>query len=211
MVMLPDGSHVYLNAGTRLKYPDHFSDSTREVYLEGEAFFEVAHDSLHPFIVQAGQIATRVLGTSFNVRAYTDEPDMVVGVKTGKVKVSLVHAEQTVPRTRGITETILIKARQAIYHMGDADGLSTGDINPADVGAWSDNKLVYNNKTLAYILHELERVYNVRFKMPGEQELANRYTVRLGKMELNNTLNDLSLLANIGFTQQDSLIKVSVR
>ena len=211
VVMLPDGSHVYLNADSRLKYPDRFSDSTRVVYLEGEAFFEVAHDSLHPFIVQAGRIATRVLGTSFNVRAYGDELDMVVGVKTGKVKVSIIDPEQTVSHTRGIAETILIKARQAVYHAGNEEGIRTGEVNPEDVGAWSGNKLIYNNKTLDYILHELERVYNVRFKMQGEQALANRYTVRLDKMELNNTLNDLSLLANIGFTQQDSVIKVTVR
>ena len=207
VVTLPDGSHVYLNAGSRIKYPDRFSDSTREVYLQGEAFFEVAHDSLHPFIVQTARIATRVLGTSFNVRAYTDEPDMVVGVKTGKVKVSILHPEKPIHTT----EAILIKARQATYHIDNADGISTEEINPADVGAWSGNKLIYNNKPLAYILHELERVYNVQFKLRGEQALANRYTVRLNKMELNNTLNDLSLLANIGFTQQDSVIKVTVR
>ena len=207
VVVLPDGSHVQLNAGSRLRYPEQFTDSTRQVYLEGEAFFEVAHDSAHPFIVHAGAIATRVLGTSFNIRSYADEADKIVSVKTGKVKVSI----EQVPSTAQITETILTKARQAVYHTGSTEGIMAGDIPLEEVAAWSGNRLVYNNKPLGYILHELERVYNIHFQVQQPQVLTTNYTARLNKGELSNTLNDLSLLANIGFTQQDSLIKVTAR
>ncbi|MFR7808806.1 MAG: FecR family protein [Butyricimonas faecihominis] len=71
-LVLSDGSKIYLNAGSTLRYPDQFIGDKREVFLTGEAYFEVKSDSLHPFIVHASDVAIRVLGTSFNVNAYAE-------------------------------------------------------------------------------------------------------------------------------------------
>lgn len=87
LVVLPDGSSVILKKGSKLSYPNHFSDDSREIYLTGEAFFEIAKDPSKPFYVHAHEIITKVLGTSFNVKAYPNDKQIQVSVKTGKVSV----------------------------------------------------------------------------------------------------------------------------
>ncbi|WP_315822132.1 FecR family protein [Paraflavitalea speifideaquila] len=87
-VRLPDGSTIVLNAGSRLHYPENFSNTERSISLEeGEAFFEVAHDPAHPFVVHTGPLTTTALGTSFNIRTYATENKVTVALFTGKVKI----------------------------------------------------------------------------------------------------------------------------
>ena len=87
-ILLPDSTQVWLNAGSTLDYPEHFDETTREVTLTGEAYFDVKHAAEHPFIIHTGQIQTTVLGTAFNINAYTDRSNIQVSVSRGKVKVS---------------------------------------------------------------------------------------------------------------------------
>ena len=87
-ILLPDSTQVWLNAGSTLDYPEHFDEATREVTLVGEAYFDVKHAAEHPFIIHTGQIQTTVLGTAFNINAYTDRSNIQVSVSRGKVKVS---------------------------------------------------------------------------------------------------------------------------
>ena len=86
-ITLPDGSKVILNAGTTITYPNAFVSKNREVEINGEAFFEVAHDAEHPFIVKANQINVEVLGTQFNVKAYEEDDWIEVSLSEGKVEV----------------------------------------------------------------------------------------------------------------------------
>lgn len=86
-ITLPDGSKVILNAGTTITYPNAFVSKNREVEINGEAFFEVAHDAEHPFIVKANQINVEVLGTRFNVKAYEEDDWIEVSLSEGKVEV----------------------------------------------------------------------------------------------------------------------------
>src|SRR5690606_36229691 len=95
-VSLPDGTKVWLNADSKLYYPRAFSGNTRTVQMEGEAYFEVAKDEQKPFIVQTNRQKVEVLGTHFNVNAYSEEPISAVSLLEGKVKVSLANqAERT--------------------------------------------------------------------------------------------------------------------
>lgn len=87
LVNLPDGSSVILKKGSKLAYPNYFKKEIREIYLTGEAFFEIAKDPQRPFYVYANEIVTKVLGTSFNVKAYPGDKEIMVTVKTGKVSV----------------------------------------------------------------------------------------------------------------------------
>src|SRR5690606_20930247 len=95
-IMLMDGSRVILNAGSSLRYPERFSGIVREVYLEGEGYFEVAKDPGRPFIVHAGPLKTKVLGTSFNINAYAGQSKMEVSVLTGKVQVEETKSGRSV-------------------------------------------------------------------------------------------------------------------
>ncbi len=87
LVNLPDGSSVILKKGSKLSYPSYFKKDLREIYLTGEAFFEVAKDPERPFYVFANEVVTKVLGTSFNVKAFPEDKEILVSVKTGKVSV----------------------------------------------------------------------------------------------------------------------------
>lgn len=87
LINLPDGSSVILKKGSKLAYPNYFKKEIREIYLTGEAFFEIAKDPQRPFYVYANEIVTKVLGTSFNVKAYPGDKEIMVSVKTGKVSV----------------------------------------------------------------------------------------------------------------------------
>ena len=90
LLRLSDGTRIWVNQNTQIRYPSRFSGNTREIMLNGEAFFEVAKDSARPFIITSGAITTTVLGTSFSVKAY-DLNRPQVSVRTGKVKVATLH------------------------------------------------------------------------------------------------------------------------
>lgn len=105
-LILEDGSEILLNSGSLIKYPKHFDENKREVYLEGEAFFKVTHNAEKPFIVNTGKIKTTVLGTSFNIRAYPEIDQIKVTVATGKVEVAAT----------GKTLSLLYPNQQINYH-----------------------------------------------------------------------------------------------
>lgn len=103
---LPDSSRVWLNTNSRLSYPEQFADSVRHVTLSGEAFFEISHNDSQPFIVQAGRTETRVLGTSFNIKAYSDEENVELTVVTGKVQFAVKDTATAPPIILGADEQV---------------------------------------------------------------------------------------------------------
>ncbi|WPV64117.1 FecR family protein [Chitinophaga sp. LS1] len=137
-VVLADGSQVHLNAFSRLRFPFAFNGSTREVYLEGEAYFNIAPDPLHPFIVHTGTITTKVLGTAFNVNAYTDS--MVV--------TSLVQG--SVSTTRSQEAVVLLKpGMETVYASGHSQIVRAFDEN-ITLG-WRKGEYTYYNQPLSSI------------------------------------------------------------
>ena len=152
---LPDGTLVSLNSDTHLHYPKTFDKNTREVTIEGEAFFEVKPNKNKPFIVHAGNAQIKVLGTSFNVSAYPDAKLMEVIVKTGKVQV--------------INQDTLIKqSNKLILNPGDKGTLvlssnallKTNNENPNFV-AWKTHDLIFRATSLGEVISNLEKVYKV--------------------------------------------------
>ena len=127
---LPDGSHIALNTQSTITYPEKFDQNKREVELKGEAFFDVEHNPEKPFIIKAGEIEVRVLGTSFNVKAFDENGEIEVSVKTGRVMVS--HKDEEVILTAG-QETIFNKEvksfEEAIEADPNADSWNTGLVN----------------------------------------------------------------------------------
>ncbi|MCC9138590.1 FecR family protein [Pontibacter silvestris] len=104
-IALSDGSQVWLNANSELKYPEHFTSNTRELYLEGEAFFDVSRDTTKPFVVHAANLKTKVLGTAFNIRSHKNSSLMRVSVTRGKVAVS-----------EGPQQVMLVASEEATYN-----------------------------------------------------------------------------------------------
>lgn len=170
-IVLSDGSVVTLGAGSRLNYPEHFADSTREIALEGEAFFEVTKNPEKPFIIHTGAVQTKVLGTSFKVDAFKGQ-NVQVAVATGKVRVDRNTANT------GKLESI------AVLLPGDAV-----DWNPAtgtaiktkraieELTGWQKGKLSFTGMPLKNVVHVLERWYNVTIEVRNKE--AGEYKMNI--------------------------------
>nr|WP_121272581.1 FecR domain-containing protein [Pedobacter schmidteae] len=149
-VTLADSSTVWLNAGSRLRYPEKFSGSIRELYLEGEAFFSVIHKKDQPFIVHSGALSTQVLGTSFNIKAYKNARQLKVSVATGKVAIYTDKANTA----------FLTPNQSGTYSKGTKE-IKTAPDQISDITAWRTGKLVYKNELLSQVLEDIGNKYGV--------------------------------------------------
>jgi len=153
-VQLSDGTIVYLNAGTSLRYPVQFAkNQSRQVYLTGEAFFEVSKDKAHPFTVNAQEVSVEVLGTKFNVNSYIEDASTNVVLVEGKVSLykDKKTAENQVYLTPGLKGSN-IRGQQKII---------TESVNTDYYTAWVTGSLVFKNASFDAIIKTLERRYNV--------------------------------------------------
>ena len=152
-VVLSDGTKVILNAGTTLSYPAAFVSGQREVKVNGEAFFEVSHDKEHPFIVSAENVKVKVLGTKFNVKAYDDDDNIEVTLAEGKVGVGLdtKNLIQIMPGQQ-------IKASHRFIKR---------EVRLQSYTSWICGKFYFTNYPLEKIAKQLERSFNVRIQILG--------------------------------------------
>ncbi len=168
-VTLADGSIVWLNAGSSLRYPENFKRTTREVYLSGEAFFEVARDEHKPFIVYTKNLAVRVLGTSFNIQAYPERDKEEVTVVTGKVNVtgtSTSNAKESVnlvPGQRATYATTKEVSAISLQHNLRTEG----------VGVWRESKLVFDGMSVRDIVLTLQQHYAASVTL-GDSSLSEQ-------------------------------------
>jgi ferric-dicitrate binding protein FerR (iron transport regulator) len=170
---LPDGTVVWLAPGSLLQYPAKFTSAQREVTLNGEAFFEVAHDTLHPFIVHAGDMHTRVLGTSFTIQAYDDQPAVAVTLVTGKVNVSGNGQQlQLVPSQRAILDKTTHQLKKE-----DAPDATL-------MLARRDGILHYKGTALQTVIRDLQLQYNVNITLPAAIQSCTYY----GQLNTRNAL-----------------------
>ncbi|UKJ07515.1 FecR family protein [Solitalea lacus] len=148
--MLPDGSKIILNAGSKLKYPSKFA-STRDIYLEeGEAFFDVTHDPSKPFIVHTSNVSTRVLGTAFNVKSYAALPTITVTVERGKVQVN----EQA--KTLGV----LTPDKQLVFSKADHSAINK-TVKAVKTTAWKKGDFILTEAYFDEIMLAIANRFNV--------------------------------------------------
>lgn len=182
LITLSDGSRIWLNNASTLKYPEVFAAHNRIVHLKGEAFFEVAKRKDKPFIIHTPQLNVQVLGTSFDIKAFHNETHETVTVATGKVVVSLPGTKQTLT---------LLKGDQALYHKQNKY-LSKTTANVIESRNWQNNILAFKYETMENISHELERWYGVKFVFKNKALLHKRYTLKQKDESLNNVMKVLS-------------------
>jgi ferric-dicitrate binding protein FerR (iron transport regulator) len=163
-----DGTKIILNADSKLKYPESFEGGRREVYLEGEAYFEVAHDSSKPFIVHCHNISTTVLGTKFDVSAYSDEKKIAVSLVEGKVNVSEGNQNP-------INKLVTLLPQQQFLYNTNKKTYKVKEFNIEEIIGWKDNLLKFNNETLSNVFIRLERAYGVKFEL--EKGINNNYLI----------------------------------
>lgn len=149
--LLPDGSKVWLNQSSEIRYPEVFTGDTREIYLQGEAFFDIAADADKPFIIHASNTQTRVVGTSFGIRANKESEEVIVTVSTGIVNLL----------AEGKSEHIQLRhGEQGICNTGEKklEKNTNPDLNYL---AWKTKVLVFKQSSLAEVAKVLEDVYYV--------------------------------------------------
>lgn len=191
LLTLSDGTRVWLNAGSSITYPLRFG-AERRVTVRGEAFFEVAHDARHPFIVTAAETELTVLGTSFNVAAYADEQRIETTLVTGSLRVQGLH-----------TAVVLTPGQQAGVDTRSGD-IEVREVNVEACTMWRRGLLVFYDEPLRDICRKLERWYNVKIDTSSPTLDGVLYTGMIKRHETLNTIADLMNLTNdVVFTQQD--------
>lgn len=173
-LVLADGSKVTLQPHSEISYPESFTNAKRDVYLSGEAFFEVTRDTQKPFSVYANGIVTRVLGTSFTIRAFDQEPDIVVAVKTGKVSVFKETEENTAANaSQNLVGTLLTPNQQIVFTKDQSRMLKSLVQEPAALPT-ADVKehFVFSDTPVKEVFSRMERNYGVEIIF-DEEVMAN--------------------------------------
>jgi transmembrane sensor len=184
---LPDGTRVRLNASSVLRYPTEFSGSNREVYLEGEAFFDVKRNTDHPFIIHGNQAEVKVLGTAFNVRAYPDAETMEVAVKKGKVAM--------IPKNPDKREVLFLHEMKKGISTAQEDTWQIEEANEADF-AWVDGKLIFNELPLKEVVERINLWYGARVTIDKNIEEC-RVSCSFQQKDLQEVLQTLSLMLHL--------------
>ena len=197
-VTLTDGTRVYLNADSRLSFPERFATDRREVTLEGEAFFEVTRQPKRPFIVTGGKLTTTVLGTSFNVKAFAHEPAEVT-VATGRVKVSASEDHPT-------KHTVLLQPdQQAVY-----DGtLRKKAVDAQRWAAWREKVIQFDEVPLAEAVMVLERWFGVSIKVEDTRALSCRINGQYIDESLVNILESFRHILEIEYRTEGKKIIIT--
>lgn len=198
-VVLADGSKVYLNSESEIRYPTFFAGGERRVYLKGEAFFEVTSDTSRPFIVNVGEMDVRVLGTRFNVNAYVPERAIRTTLVSGKVRVSDREDKAAV---------VLEPGQQAVWKK---NGLTMREVDALAVSAWVDGKFYFEEgMTLEEITEQLQRWYDIDFFFASERV---KHFVFAGMIKKEYAANEIFSIiekaARVKFTVNSRTVAVS--
>lgn len=159
-VVLSDGTHVYLNSGTSLKYPVKFlkNNETRDVFLNGEAYFDVAENTSQPFIVHANTMNVKVLGTGFNVSNYSSDANVQTVLVEGSVELFNDNANQSLTKS-----TIIRPGTKAEWDKNN-EKINLENVDTTIYTAWKEGKLIFRSAKFSSIRKTLERHYNVVIK-----------------------------------------------
>jgi len=199
-IELPDGTIVILNKDASITYPEKFSSKTRLVTFSGEGFFEVKSDSLQPFIIRSNNLSIRVLGTSFNVKADPDSPEIEVIVKTGKVAL---YQGSDSKNMRSI-----VAGEKAVFAK-DSKEISISENSNPNFLSWETGNMVFNESSLNEVLEVLSSVYHKKFYVTSQNISKCRLTVSFENEELSTVLKILEATLDIHFTDKGDRIEVS--
>lgn len=195
---LSDGTKVWLNSQSKIRYPVIFNDITREVYLEGEAYFEVAKDPQHPFHVNARNgVNIEVLGTSFNVRSYTDENAIETVLEEGSVRMS-----------QGKDAVILSPGNKAVYLPNEPIQLTT--VNTELYTAWRHWQYIFMEESVENILKQLSRWYDIEVFYSNEAAKSVVFSGDVRKYDdINTLLEAMEIAGGIHFRINGKTLIVS--
>ncbi|MFT3902519.1 MAG: FecR family protein [Niabella sp.] len=216
-ITLPDGTTVWINSDTHLSYEKSFGEQQREVTLEGEAFFKVVHDKSRPFIVHTKNMDVRVLGTVFNVRAYSNETDAQATLVSGSVEVLLKAKNNKKvilkPSEKLIVQNDYQRGRNNNIHIGKDSSevvLQQATISPVDSAIletqWLKSSISFDQQKLEDIIPMLESWYHVKITVKDKGLLEKRFNGKIENESLNEVLHLFSLVSELQYkTEGDNV------
>lgn len=188
-LILPDGTLVWLNSGSRLTYSYAFNTRDRVVNLEGEAFFDVTKDQQYPFVVKTGGVDVKVLGTAFNVQAYTDEADVTVALLRGRVSL-LSAADQNLLTSLSPDQMATVSKNDLSYQVASCDaGIES---------SWHQNLLKFDGTSAEEVWKKLERWYGVRITLSNAKP-SNAYWFTVKTESLTELLEMINKITPIEY------------
>ncbi|MCU0473919.1 MAG: FecR family protein [Bacteroidales bacterium] len=228
---LSDGTAVTLNAGSRLKYDNRFGIEDRVVQLEGEGYFKVAKDSKKPFTVKTSQLNIMALGTTFNIKAYSEDKTIETTLIEGSIKI-----EQITDKSR--PEVMVLKPNQKLtFFKGDSTmvdetaikkgktenntrplqvqksisipRLVTENVNVEPVISWKENRWIFEKQSLSWIAVELERRFDVQIHFESERLKTFRFTGTIIAEPIEQVLEVMSITAPINFKLKGRVVTLS--
>ncbi len=203
-IHLPDGSNVWLNAGSNLSYSKDFNKNSRRLHLEGEAYFEVAKNPDIPFEVITEELVITALGTSFNVQAFTHNEVEKIALNTGKVKIEcLDKGEGVCPPSYlnpGDLATFNLQTRK----------INLSEFEGTDPFGWKDGRIVFNHSTFDEVIEVLARWYNVEFEVAGSLMQEWNYSATFENEVLENVLKNLEFSEKIECELNGSFVKIKL-
>lgn len=195
---MPDGSKIWLNANSRLTFTSGFGDGSRKVELSGEAFFDVAKDSLRPFIIKTPHLQVTVLGTSFNVSAVEHRPESEVVVMSGRVSVSK-HDQSG--------ELVVEPGEKAVWSKVENTLVKSPDVDP-NVIAWKTRRLMFNGTALKNVIRRVEDYFKVAINIKNPDLLGCRFTSSFYDPRLEEVIEALSISLDLTVIRQGDVFVI---
>jgi ferric-dicitrate binding protein FerR (iron transport regulator) len=192
-VALPDGSLIWLNKNSELHYPEKFAQDKRQVRLKGEAFFEVAANPKSPFSIITENSVTEVLGTSFNLRSYEAEAEVVVTVVSGKVSFSAFKEKKT--------ETIFLIKNETANLNKQHNVIAKIERNDLNATAWKTRKLTFDDDLISKVIDDLERYYDTEIQTKDSNLTDCHFRGSFQDAPLEEVLKAISFSLDITFRQ----------
>ena len=218
-IKLPDGTQVWLNADSKLTFKENFGDKTREVSLNGEAFFDVFHDAEHPFIIHTGNADVKVLGTTFNIRNYALDKTMEATLIKGKIEVTLIdrpdekiiiHPSEKIIISKENNNPSVDKNRTTAVAAVNKVILTTATFKDSLIAetSWVKDKMVIVNQPLSTIAEELERKFAITIIFKTNAVKQYRYTGVFDKETVSEIFHIIQLSRKINYSIDNKIITI---
>lgn len=219
-LIMPDGTKVMLNAGSSLTYPETFSKNTREVSLNGEAFFEVTHNAKRPFLVHTNKLTIKVLGTVFNVKAYNNDKNIETTLLKGKVQVELTNNPEKsivlLPNEKLLVannqsqtnsrNTGNLKEAKIEYQVITLPAVSADEIKET---AWLDSRILFTNESFEDVAKQIERKYDVQIVFESQLLKAEQISGLLDKESLLDALRIIEITTPFNYRMDGKTVYLS--
>jgi len=197
-IVLPDNSVVWLNAQSKIIYPETFKELDRRVVeLQGEAYFEVTHNKMQPFTVKTKRFDVQVLGTSFNVKSYEQNNEYMTTLVSGSVKLS---------DKKDTREEILKPGEMGVFHANRKAFEIRENVDVKRILAWKDGKMIFDNASFIKLTRELERWYGVNIILDPALKGKHRYTMTITDENLREVCNLIKETTPVKYTIQDNKV-----